>query len=121
MLVSPLPLRERVGCGGAARLCGNISSGRDNRFSHAFHIVQDVDIPETQNAESLAHQPSIALVIGFTFCMLTAICLGNRKDAQSRQNRLYSDLQLPVVDAIAARSAAYHAGYTKASVRHLSN
>jgi hypothetical protein len=46
-------LRERVGCGVAARLCGIILNGSNDCFDYAFHIVKDVRIPETQNFETL--------------------------------------------------------------------
>jgi hypothetical protein len=46
-------LRERVGCGVAARLCGIILNSSDDCFDYAFHIIEDVRIPETQNFETL--------------------------------------------------------------------
>jgi hypothetical protein len=64
-----------LGCGVAARLCGIISSGSDDSFGYAFHIFENVTVPETQNSEALLFQPCFAFDISLVFRVLAAIRL----------------------------------------------
>jgi hypothetical protein len=77
MFISPLPLRERVGCGVAARLCGIVSSGSDNRLGYALYIAENIAVPKTENAEALILQPSITFNIRLNIRVLATIGLDN--------------------------------------------